>query len=256
MTPTAAETSESEVKIFKFSDIFSYVEPVKKGDDEKKIFLNLSGGYTTKSGNTDSTNTTYSSFIKYDDDHTVLKLNFSGSYGKLNDIVNDNRGTATANFDYFLFWRIEFFSYTMSDYNKITLLKHRNGSGAGAKFYFIRNNYLLIDLSGAPIRQYEKYEEHPAEKEWRWSVRGRIELLPFNDDYSIRYYIYYIPAMNDKSNYRTIQDLYLYAKIAGAFGVKAGHRREFNTYDKKAFEENPKLKRTDSITYIQASLTL
>lgn len=255
-SPLAAETDEDSKAAFSISNLFSYVEPVKKGEDEKKWFLNVSGGFTKKEGNTESTNTTYSGFAKYDDDHTVLKLNYSGSYGKLKGVVNDNRGTGTANFDYFIFWRLEFFSYTMSDYNRITLLKHRNGSGAGFKFYFIRNNYLLLDLSGAPIRQYEKYEEQPAEKEWRWSVRGRIELFPFDNNFSVRYYMYYIPAMKDKSNYRTIQDLYLYAKIAGAFGIVAGYRREFNTYDKKSFQENPSLKRADSTTYIQGSITL
>jgi hypothetical protein len=71
----------------------------------------------------------------------------------------------------------------MSDYNRITLLKHRNGTGAGAKIFFIRNNFLLIDLSGAPILQYEKYEEQTPEKNWRWSVRGRIEIFPTNDDF-------------------------------------------------------------------------
>ncbi len=252
----AAETIKENEEKFRFTDLFKYNEPVKKSDEEKKWFFTLAGGYTVKNGNTDSTNTTYSGSIKYDDYRTVLKLTYSGSYGKLNNLVNDNRGTATGNFDYFIFWRIEFFSYTMSDFNKITLLKHRNGTGAGVKIFFIRNNYFLVELSGAPILQYEKYEENDALKDWRWSVRGRAELFPFDEDYSIRYFIYYIPVIGDHNKYRTIQDLFFFKKINGSLGVRSGYRREFNTYDKKAFEDNPLLKKTDSTTYIQATLSL
>ncbi len=254
--PLQAGTAKDGVDQFRFTDIFRFDAPVEKNEDDKKWYLNFSGGYTEKKGNTDSTNTSYGCFIKYDNNLTELKLNYSGSYGKYKNKVNENRGTATLNFDHFLFWRIEFFSYTMSDYNKITLLKHRNGTGAGAKISLIRNDYLLIDLSGAPILQYEKYEEQPADKEWRWSIRGRAGIFPFNDDFSIRYYAYYIPAVKNKKNYRIIQDFYLYKKIAGSLGIKAGYHREFNTYDKKSFEENPLLKKTDSTTYIQATLTI
>lgn len=252
--PSGTKTDAADV--FKFTDIFQYDMPVKKGDDEKKWYLNISGGYTKKKGNTNTTNTTFGSFIKYDNNHTVLKLNYAGSYGKSEGKVNDNRGTGTGNFDYFLFWRIEFFSYTMSDFNKITKLKHRNGTGAGFKIYLIRNKYLLVDLSGAPILQYEKYEEQPADEKWKWSIRGRAELFPFNDDFTIRYYAYYIPSIGDKDNYRTIQDVYLYIKAAGTLGIKAGYRTEYNTYDEKSFQDNLKLKRTDSTTYIQASITI
>ena len=251
-----AETVNDQTDSFYFTDIFSYDKPERKGDDVKKWSLNLSAGYIKKKGNTEATNMTFGSLIKYDDNHTVLKLNYNGAYGKYGDKVTENRGTVILNFDYFLFWRIEFFSYTMSDYDKITLLTHRNGTGAGAKIYFIRNKYLLVDLSGAPILQYEKYEEQTADEEWRWSIRGRAELYPFDDDFSIRYFAYYIPAMKDSDNYRTIQDIYFYKKIAGSLGLKAGYRREYNTYDSKSFEENPFLKRIDSTTYIQVSLIL
>ncbi len=251
-----AETDEDKVKEFKFTDIFVFNAPVKKVDEEKKWYLNFSGGYTEKKGNTNSTNTSYGCFIKYDDNLTELKLNYSGSYGKYNKKVSENKGTGTVNFDHFLFWRFEFFSYSMSDFNRITLLKHRNGTGAGAKFSFIRNNYLLLDLSGAPIFQYEKYEEQSAKKEWRWSVRGRAGIFPFSDDFSIRYVAFYIPAVKNKDNFRVIQDLYIYKKISGALGIKAGYLREYNTYDEKYFAMNPLRKKTDSTTYIQATLTL
>lgn len=251
-----ADTVKENESSFKFEDILHYQTPVKKGDTEKKWSLNMSAGYTKSSGNTDLTNNTYGFLLKYNDYITVLKLNYYGSYGKLKETVIENKGTATLNFDYFLFWRIEFFSYTMSDYNKITLLTHRNGTGAGAKIFIIRNSYLLVDLSGAPIYQYEKYEDQSPDENWKWSIRGRAEIFPFDDNFSIKYYIFYIPSMKDKSNYRTRQELTLYHKLIGPVSLKAGYRRDFNTYDKKSYEENPALQKTDSTTYVQISLAL
>ncbi len=241
---------------FTFTDIFHYQKPLKKGENEKKWSMNLSAGSSKTSGNTELNSTNYGFFLKYNDNLSVLKLSFSGSYGKLKQTVIENKGTATLNYDYFLFWRIELFSYTMSDYNKITLLTHRNGTGIGAKIFIIRNNYLLVDLSGAPIYQYEKYEHQNAEEKWKWSIRGRAEIFPFDDSFSIKYCIFYIPTMDDKSNYRTTQDLTVIHKMIGPVSLKAGYRREYNTYDKKSYEENPALKRVDSTTYIQASLSL
>lgn len=257
--PASAETAKTvkeEEKPFIFADLFSYEQPVEKGDDKKKWSLNLAGGYIKKEGNTDSKNFTYGFSAQYDDDITFLKLNCAGSYGKLKDAVNENKGTATLNFDNFIFWRFEFFSYTMSDYDKIIMLTHRNGTGAGAKMFFIRNRYLQIDLSGAPIFQYEKYEQQSPEKGWRWSIRGRISIFPFDDNFSIKYYTFYIPSMKDRNDYRTIHDLSINRKLIGPVSFKAGYRREFNTYDKKAFAENPALKKTDTITYFQLSLSL
>jgi len=254
-SPAFADTSKNEANPFKLTDLIHYEKPEQKGADDKKWFLNLSGGYFRREGNTESFNYSYSGFIKYDDDHIVIKLNCSNYYGELAGFIYENRGTATINFDYFLFWRIEFFSYSMSDYDKITKLEHRNGTGAGLKFYLIRNNYLLTDLSGAPIYQYEKYEFKEADEDLKWSIRGRIELFPFDNDFSVRYYAYYIPSIKNRSNYRTIQDVSIYKKIASPLGIRAGYRRDFNTYDKESFEENPLLKKIDSTIYLQASLT-
>lgn len=251
----SAETVQKGETPFKITDLFEYRQPVKKGDDEKKVGINASVGYTEKSGNTDSTALIYSAQLKYDDHITEFKIYGFGSYGELKGKVNDNKGSAIVNFDYFLFWRIEFFSYTMSDYNRITKLTHRNGSGAGLKMFIIRNSYLLIDISGTPIFQYEKYEENDATEKWRWSLRGRFEIFPFSDDFSIKYVAFYIPEMGHSSSYRTTQELTISKKLSGILGLKAGYRREYNTYDKNAFIENPALKKTDSMTYIQASLT-
>ena len=251
-----AEIIQKENDEFNFSDIFQYNQPVKKSDDEKRLGLNIAGGYTKSDGNTESMITTYSGTVKYDNNITEFKVSGFGSYGKLNGIVSENKGSGTINFDRYMFWRIEFFLYTMSDYNKITGLEHRNGSGCGIKFSIFRNNYLRVDLSGAPIYQYEKYEEEDAENTWRWSLRGRFEIFPFSNDFHIKYAMFYIPEMENQKNYRTTHDVIAYKKLVGALGVRAGYRREYNTYDEKTLVENPGLKKTDSTTYIQATLTL
>jgi len=255
-TSLYAETTPEVKDEFSFIDLFVYKQPVKKGDDKKKFSLNIAGGYTETTGNTESTATTYSGSIKYDNDITEFKISGFGSYGKVDEVVTENKGSGTINFDHYIFWRIEIFLYTMSDYNKITMLEHRNGSGCGIKFSFLRNEYLRFDISGAPIYQYEKYEEEDPEKTWRWSLRGRFEIFPFSDDFYIKYAVFYIPEIGEHENYRTTHEVTLYKKLVGALGIKAGYRREYNTYDKEAFIENPDLKKTDSTTYIQASLTL
>lgn len=251
-----ADTETVQQNGFIFSDIFKYDQPVVKGENEKKTGLKVAGSYTEKQGNTDSTYTTYSCSLKYDDNIAEFKIYGFGSYGKLKGVVNENKGSVTVNFDYYLFWRVEFFSYSTSDYDRITELEHRNGSGCGLKYSIIRNKYLRMDISGAPIYQYEKYRHEEPDDTWRWSLRGRFEIFPFSEDFYIKYVVFYIPEMGNSKNYRTTQDVSVFKKLVGALGVSAGYRREYNTYTREAFIENPALKKTDSMTYIQAVLSL
>lgn len=241
---------------FSISDIFSYEHPVKKGTDDKKWSLNLGAGYMEKQGNTESMDLNYSAGIKFEDNITTLKLNWLGFYGETLGEKDENRWIATGNFDHFIIYRLEFFSFTMSDYNEIIGLHHRNDSGAGLKLIFIRNKYLLVDLSGAPVYQYEKFKDQEKNDEWRWSLRWRGEIAPFNDDITLRYYAYYIPEFGNRENYRFVQDVYLYVKLAGALGIKAGYRRDFNTYTPEILAANPLLKKTDETTYLQVSVSI
>lgn len=241
---------------FSIFDIFKYEHPVKKGEDEKKWSFNAGAGYMKKAGSTDTMDLNYSAGLKYDDNITNFRVNLLGFYGETKGVKDENRWTATGNFDHFLVYRLEFFSFTISDYNEITGLQHRNESGAGAKFIFIRNKYLLVDLSGAPVYHYEKFKDIESTEEWRWSIRGRGEIAPFDDNITLRYYAYYIPVFGDSDNYRLIQDVYLYIKIASAVGIKAGYRRDFNTYTPELLEANPLLKKTDETTYVQLSISI
>lgn len=251
-----AEENPAPEKVFHFTDIFTYEHPVKKGDDEKKWGLTLSVSGSRKKGNTDSLDTGYSAQVKYDDNITNFRAGFTGAYGESAGKMDENRGTATLNLDHYLFWHVEFFSYTMSDYNRMTELRHRNDSGAGLKFVFIRNSYLLVDLSGAPVLQYEKHDELDKVVDWRWSVRGRIEFFPFDDDFVVRYYTYYIVKMENRDVYRTIHDVYLYKKIIGILGVRAGFRREYDTHTREYLLQHPRVKKVDRIYYLQATITI
>lgn len=250
------ENEAAEEKSFSFFDIFAYEHPVKKGDDEKKWKLNLGAGYREKQGNTETMNLNYSASLNFDNNITTFKVSILGFYGEYNGEMNENRWNAQGNFDHYLVSRLEFFSFTMSDYNEIIGLEHRSDSGAGLKLIFIRNRFLLVDVSGAPVYQYEKFRERDRDDELRWSVRWRGTIFPFRDDFTLRYYGYYIPMHEDVDNYRLIHDVYLHVKIADPLGIRAGYRREFNTYTPELLASKPDLKKTDETTYIQVTLTL
>jgi len=250
------EEPAPEGKKFSLFDIFSYEHPVEKGENEKKWSFNAGGGYLKLQGNIESMDCTYSTALKFNNNITTLKLSWLGFYGETNDKRDENRWYAQGNFDHYLVSRLEFFSFTMSDYNEILGLHHRNDSGAGLKLIFIRNKYLLVDLSGAPVYQYEKFKDREKEDEWRWSVRWRGEIAPFRDDISLRYYGYYIPVFGETDNYRLIQDVYLYFKLSGYLGLRAGYRRDFNTYTPELLEAMPALKKTDETTYIQLTISI
>ncbi len=252
----AEDETPPDARGFSVFDVFKYEHPVKKGDDEKKWGFTAGAGYMKVDGSSDTTDLNYSAGIKFEDNITTFRINMLGFYGKTSGVKDENRWLATGNFDHYLVYRLEFFSFTMSDYNEITGLQHRNESGAGAKFILVRNKYLLLDLSGAPVYHYEKFKDRDSTEEWRWSIRGRGEIAPFNDDITLRYYAYYIPVFGDRDNYRFIQDVYLYLKLASSFGIKAGYRRDFNTYTPELLEANPLLKKTDETTYVQLSVSI
>ena len=254
--PCFSAEEDTRARSFRFRDIFSYEHPVEKSDHEKKWYLDLFGGYTEKKGNTETERISYSGAVKYDNNITAFRISYNGFYGKTGGIKDENRGTGTLNFSYYLLWRMEVFIFSTAEYNEIIELEHRNNSGGGIKFLFIRNRYVLADLSGAPVYQYEKFEQNRAQEEKRWSLRGRIELNPFNDEYMVRYYFYYIPEIGNSSNYRTIHDFSASKKIMGNVHFRSGYRREFNTYDKSILEENPLLKKTDEIIYMQLGITI
>lgn len=253
---TQEQTPPADSSGFSIFDIFSYEHPVKKGGDEKKWSLNIGTGYMGKNGNTDSLDINYSASIKFEDNITAFKINFLGFYGETKGVKDENHWNAQGNFDHYLLSRVEFFSFTMSDYNEMIGLHHRNDSGVGLKLIFIRNNYLLVDLSAAPVYQYEKFDTMEKDDEWRWSVRWRGTILPFRDDITVRYYGYYIPELSNRGNYRLIHDLYAYFKLAESLGISAGYRRDFNTYTPELLTSKPELKKTDETTYLQLSITI
>lgn len=250
------ETKDVASDKFSIFNLFSYEHPVEKNDDEKKWGLNLGAGYMANQGNTESIDLNYSASIRFDNNITEVKLNWIGFYGETKGKRDENRWNAQGNFDHYLIYRLELFSYTMSDYNEIIGLHHRNTSGAGIKFIFIRNRFLLADLSGAPVYQYEKFKDREKEDEWRWSLRWRGIIAPFNDKITLRYNGFYIPEIKKNDNYRLIHDVYLFVRITGYLGIKAGYRQEFNTYTPELLEAKPDLKKTDATSYIQLSVTI
>ena len=252
----SGEPELNENSGFSITDIFSYEHPLKKGEDEKKWHLNLGTGYMKNQGNIETMDFNYSAALIFDNNLTVFKLNWLGFYGETGKTMDENRWNAQGNFDYYVIDHIELFSFTMSDYNEILGLTHRNTTGAGLKLIFIRNRFLLADLSGAPVYQYEKFKALDEKKEWRWSIRWRGEIAPFDNNITLRYYGYYIPVFGDSENYRLIQDIFINLKLTDVLGINAGYRRDYNTYTPETLEALPLLKKKDELTYLQVSITI
>ncbi len=244
---TEDELSE---KNFSIIDIFSYNAPKIKKPGEKRNSFDVFSGYNRKTGNTDSENFNYSASYSFDDNITEFQISYSGSYGKSSGETIENQGSLGLNLDHYILYRLEIFSFTFSEYNRITDLDHRNSSGIGLKFVFFKNRYLQLDLSGAPLYQYEKISNE-AEKEWRLSGRGRLKIMPGNRSFSLSYRVFYIPLIEDMDIYRVKQNASLDLKIFEYLTLRIFYEYEYNTYNDEILKENPDLKKTDHSINIQ-----
>jgi hypothetical protein len=257
---SAEETSSSDAagsayeenteKGFSVSDLFSIDDEVLKGDDEKKWFFSATGMYIRKTGNTDSLDSSYSSSLKFDNNVVEVELTGSGSYGETAGERDENKGNALFNFDYYLLSFLEVFTFSMSEYDRVTTLYHRNNTGAGLKLVFFRNEYWKVDLSGAPVYQYEKYIEKDPEKEWRWSLRGRVQILPKSEKFRLVYMYFYVPKVDEYETYRQIHHVYGQINYRKYLAFKAGYKR---TYNSEILDDNLKV---DTEYYVQAGISL
>jgi len=232
--------------------ILSFVPGEKKGPDEKKWFFDLTGMYNRKKGNTDTLNENISTELIYDNNVTAFELGFSGFYGESSGIRNEKKGRGVIKLDHYIFPRIELFIFSQSEYNKPALLTYRNNSGGGAKFVFFKNYFWKVDLSGAPVYQYEDYEDYEDRNqthELRWSIRFRIKMTPL-EWLKLNVTAFYIPEWNNYENYRTdfISSMTVY--VAKHVSIKAGYIHGYNT------DALPGTKKTDQTIYTQAGIHL
>jgi len=247
------ESPKDNEEKFHLSDAFKYISPQKKGPEEKKNFFNIFTGYDQKNGNTESKTLNYHTSYRYNNNITEFKIFLGGSYGKTSDVTSENQGTAGLNLDYYILKRLELFTFTFSEYNRITNLDHRNSSGLGAKFVFFHNPWLRFDISGAPLYQYEDMADDIT-KEWRLSFRGRILIIPEGKKFSMGYTGFYIPLVDDFDIYRVRQNIFMDLRIVELVFLRISYNYEFNTYREKNFVENPDLKKTDHALNVQLGL--
>lgn len=235
---------------FVFSQLFDTDTRVRKAEEEKRWFFALTGMYARKNGNTDTLDSSLSSSVRFDDNIVEGVLSYSGSYGETKSVRDENKGSVYAGLDWYLVSRFELFFYSQSDYDRMTDLAYRNVSGGGGKLVFVRNRFWKADLSGAPVYQFEKYSGERADREWRWSVRGRVTLAPESELLRLHYVYFYIPSMGDSREYRQSHEFSVLLTPGKALLLKAGYRRD---YDASVPDGR---KKADSKYYAQAGLSL
>lgn len=238
---------EDEKASFSLSDVFSYNAPVKKGPDDKIFYYNLSGWYSRLTGNTNTLDSNFSTAFEIDNNISNFIFSLNAFYGKADDETNKNKGAGTIKYDHYVVSRIELFVFSKSEYNRMSLLDHRNNSGAGGKFVFFKSDYLKFDISGAFVYQYENYEGIEPERDYRWSLRGRIVLYPM-EGLKLSYVYFYIPKIDSRLHYRTELETYISYKLNSAVSIKAGYTNDYNK------DAPPGTKKTDENIYAQVSL--
>ncbi|TAL36264.1 MAG: DUF481 domain-containing protein [Spirochaetes bacterium] len=208
--------------------IVSYVHPVKKEGEEKVWFLTLGGLYERKQGNTDTLRSNLLAEIKYDDELSSVIASYQGFYGTAHDKKNEDRGSGILRADRFAFSRVELFAFTWSEYNLPADLTHRNNSGAGLKFVLFRNYFWKMDLSGAPVYQFEKYRTREDTRTWRWSCRYRVLATPVKYT-TLSFMFFYIPRIDQVSDHRTLVDAKLSVSVTRDISCALGYIRSYNS---------------------------
>jgi len=229
--------------------IFSFQAKPQKEPNEKKWFFDLAGMYKRKTGNTDTLDENISTELKYDNNVTAFEIMFNAFYGESNGVRDEKTGKGVIKLDHYIIPRVELFVFSQSEYNKPALLTYRNNSGAGAKFVFFQNPFWKVDLSGAPVYQYEDYENRDHIKEIRWSMRFRINLRPV-DWLKLDMTAFYVPEWNNAENYRTDISGSVTIFVVSHVSIKAGYINQYNT------NALPGTQKEDQTTYVQAGIHL
>jgi hypothetical protein len=238
------KTEEEPSSVWSF---FSVIPAVKKSPDQKKWFFTLGGWYTKNIGNTDNMNTNMEASITHNNNISEFLISYMGFYGEAGGTINERKGSGILKFDHYVVPRIEIFFFTLSEYNTPARLRHRNNSGAGLKFIFVKNQLMKLDLSGAPVYQYEEYIGEDSTTDPRWSIRGRIKITPVKK-LVFSYTYFYIPEIDDGRTYRLDLDTYVSMEVGKYLFLKMGY---LNKYNKKALLGT---KKTDETYYAQLSV--
>ncbi len=241
--------SSSKPSVLNSSNIFSFVSPPLKGEDDKRWYFTLGGLYYKKTGSTDTVNANNETLLTFDDNISNFEISYRTFFAQVNDETVENKGFGIIRFDYYIFPRIELFIFSQFEYNRMIELKYRYNDGAGIKFVMIRNNYWKMDLSGAPVYQVEKYDVRERKTGERWSFRFRVTITPIKE-VLINYIYLYIPRMFDMYTFRFSHDASLKINIAKNLSLKVGYLYQYNN------DILPGIKKRDENIYSQISIEL
>lgn len=210
-------------KEFQWTDIFETVALKKKKETEK--FWSFLLGFRLRFHETMTENqNNYQTWIKtlvyggqatvgFDDNFFSFIFDNTVSYGKTKQtdsaglekkIVSENKGKSSLNIDFYLLDWLKIFGFTTHEYNHVLQLTYRQNSGAGLKFVFFRNPYLVFDTSFAPIYQYEYYQPQnkPEIRETTIRISNRVRLNFKLKGIVLENQLYYIAFYKEWEKYR------------------------------------------------------
>jgi len=124
-----------------WSTLFSLQPMREKDPDEKRWYLTVGGWYERKLGNTDSMRANGSADLEYKSGIAVLLVSYQQFYSELNGEQFENNISGIIKYDHYLVSYLEYFIFNQAEFNDITGLRLRNGTGTGLKFVFFRNIY-------------------------------------------------------------------------------------------------------------------
>jgi hypothetical protein len=212
------------------------VEPLRvKGKDEKKWFFELSAGYGLKMGNTDTQDIDGSTSLEFNNGKTEFSVRSNIHYGETSGEITENNFHGNIMYDYYLVKRWEFFFFSSFEYDFVGGITFRNNTGAGIKFVIFKNWFWRMDVSGAPVFQYELQENDRELIDPRLSFRYRVKIRPV-EILTFNYVMFYIPNMLDFTDYRYSVDTYLQLRVTefksfpdtGLY-INIGYKRKFDS---------------------------
>lgn len=176
------------------------VKPITlKPDTEKKWFFSVMTGYGLTAGNTGSHNADAGVAIEYENGLMALNVNADYHYGELAGVRSKNNFSGSVLYDYYLHRRWEIFVFTKCEFDSPASLIFRNNTGAGIKFVIFNNWFWKMDISAAPVFQYQVTNIESFDP--RISFRYRVNMTPWKI-LTVKAVLFFIPNMLNFANYR------------------------------------------------------
>jgi putative salt-induced outer membrane protein YdiY len=232
----AEEKADTSAKEKERVSLIGTVKPLAfVGPDKKKWFFDITASYSLAMGNT-NTQTLGAGFkLKYEDGRMEWHLGSHYNYGQTSGTDSTNNFFGSILYDYYLHKRWEIFVFSVFEFDFIANLAFRNNTGLGIKFVILKNWLWKMDISAAPIFQYELSTANVESIDPRLSFRYRWKITP-HPVFTFNMVIFYIPNILNFASFRYTFDSYIlinlieFEKINGSkLMLKAGYLRKYNS---------------------------